>query len=1118
MAALDTDSFSRQTSLRRSRRKPNSPYANIRQQLNDQLKCLEYRLDTEVAIVLEMEDFFKKISEIESEYGKNLERLVRQINTKHKTEKQKREHWPFFSMYTCWQNLLNITKKQGHDHNTLSEICNNQMVSRLQDIVENSQRIFKKCREVGIESHEDILKVLHELQNAMKTYHAYQAEAKNAEAKLQDVQAQKKKLEQQLQGKTGTTRSLKRFEHREEKRKHKYNENKLKALKARNDYLLCIESANAAINKYYSDDITDLMDCMNFGYHSCVARTMKMYLSSHEQLRNSHQRAIDRLNQCIQGLDARADKQKFLELHNAMFMLPKKFEYQPYKGDEARSINAVVDEMTHRCETLKARLEGVHLENDELWKTLETAENSLMKMISVNDHDVTLLFLTDNPPPPKSPHEAAKHKADRLETESYYLSKFKEYTLSCNRLARLQSKHNAIQKAAGEGINNSGTIMRPLSFRAKPRKRRIGRTPPVGQPKLFGGSLEEYIDNTGEEIPLIIRSCIRVINLHGIHHQGIFRVSGSQVEINEFKSSFEKGEDPLIDMVDASDINSVAGVLKLYFRELREPLFPLHLFDELINCTRVEDPNIRIEKIKELITTLPRSIFIVMRYLFAFLNHLSEYSDENMMDPYNLAICFGPTLLPIPPDRDQVSYQSNVNDLIKTIIINQEEIFLNDGGEVYEKWILDNQDNIDGNEEDEVGSLPSDEEASFCDNDLFEATALYDFEGRTERELSFKKGNTLVIFKQVSSDWWEGCFNGKEGLIPDKYVTLKTGREDKRNHSSSGDEDKHSSTYSLPLKPPMRQLSDDSATNQQLAKCMSQPNILIQQERPDSPKTSAQCPSSPKMHMKLEAPPLPMIRERVVKEHPVKEEKSEPPQPTSVTATSTTSTATTTTAISSSVSSEEVAAIEDALAKMMSGIKSLEVQQKTDKRMSLPAMKSKPTPKHTPDLVLDLPEGSDSPPSQENSEPGSPTVISGADAFAKSNQSTLKKGHPLLRTPIALNRHSAPEDTQPPGGLVQSSVIKRSFSTQVPGGRICPSPMPPAGLAEVPNEGMCSTAPPPIPEKPKVAMKAKPPVMRKPTKSPDPQRKFNPPDEITEIATTATPPPAATTAASSTKQ
>ena len=60
------------------------------------------------------------------------------------------------------------------------------------------------------------------------------------------------------------------------------------------------------------------------------------------------------------------------------------------------------------------------------------------------------------------------------------------------------------------------------------------------------------------------------------------------------------------------------------------------------------------------------------------------------MDPYNLAICFGPTLLPIPPDRDQVSYQASVNEIIKTIIIHQEEIFPNDGGETYEKCILEN--------------------------------------------------------------------------------------------------------------------------------------------------------------------------------------------------------------------------------------------------------------------------------------------------------------------------------------------------------------------------------------------------------------------------------------------
>lgn len=110
--------------------------------------------------------------------------------------------------------------------------------------------------------------------------------------------------------------------------------------------------------------------------------------------------------------------------------------------------------------------------------------------------------------------------------------------------------------------------------------------PITGQPRLFGGSLEEYVDATGHEIPLVIRSCVRVINLFGLHHQGVFRVSGSQVEINNFRESFERGEDPLADVSDASDINSIAGVLKLYLRELREPLFPIFYFDQLMEISR----------------------------------------------------------------------------------------------------------------------------------------------------------------------------------------------------------------------------------------------------------------------------------------------------------------------------------------------------------------------------------------------------------------------------------------------------------------------------------------------------------------------------------------------------
>jgi len=57
------------------------------------------------------------------------------------------------------------------------------------------------------------------------------------------------------------------------------------------------------------------------------------------------------------------------------------------------------------------------------------------------------------------------------------------------------------------------------------------------------------------------------------------------------------------------------------------------------------------------------------------------------MDPYNLAICFGPTLLPVPSDRDLVLFQGHVNELIKNVIIYQEDIFPYDGGSVYERCI-----------------------------------------------------------------------------------------------------------------------------------------------------------------------------------------------------------------------------------------------------------------------------------------------------------------------------------------------------------------------------------------------------------------------------------------------
>lgn len=56
----------------------------------------------------------------------------------------------------------------------------------------------------------------------------------------------------------------------------------------------------------------------------------------------------------------------------------------------------------------------------QIWKTLETTEKTLIEAIQVKDYDVSKFF-TDESSMPKSPHEHAKYKTGRLETETYYL-------------------------------------------------------------------------------------------------------------------------------------------------------------------------------------------------------------------------------------------------------------------------------------------------------------------------------------------------------------------------------------------------------------------------------------------------------------------------------------------------------------------------------------------------------------------------------------------------------------------------------------------------------------------------------------------------------------------------
>lgn len=99
----------------------------------------------------------------------------------------------------------------------------------------------------------------------------------------------------------------------------------------------------------------------------------------------------------------------------------------------------------------------------------------------------------------------------------------------------------------------------------------------------FGVSLKFINENSPclNYIPPIVRKCVDSLSISGvIDTEGLFRRSGSLVVINDIKKRVNTGEN--VDFTDV-DTHAIAGLLKTFLRDLKEPLLTYELYDEIIN-------------------------------------------------------------------------------------------------------------------------------------------------------------------------------------------------------------------------------------------------------------------------------------------------------------------------------------------------------------------------------------------------------------------------------------------------------------------------------------------------------------------------------------------------------
>uniref|UniRef100_A0A4W3JTK0 Uncharacterized protein n=1 Tax=Callorhinchus milii TaxID=7868 RepID=A0A4W3JTK0_CALMI len=242
-----------------------------------------------------------------------------------------------------------------------------------------------------------------------------------------------------------------------------------------------------------------------------------------------------------------------------------------------------------------------------------------------------------------------------------------------------------------------------LCKRVKSRLRKfITKRPPLQslqekgliKDQVFGCRLETLCDREKENVPKFVQLCIDAVEKRGLEADGIYRVSGNLATIQKLRFLvdheravttdgrylFPEGlcQEEKLNMDDAQweDVHVITGALKMFFRELPEPLVPYNSFEHFVSAIKIADAAEKVESIKQLVWSLPKPNQDTMRVMFRHLKKVVEHSEANRMTAQSIAIVFGPTLMRSEKDFSNMAvHMVYQNQIVELILVECDGIF-----------------------------------------------------------------------------------------------------------------------------------------------------------------------------------------------------------------------------------------------------------------------------------------------------------------------------------------------------------------------------------------------------------------------------------------------------------
>ncbi|XP_068439517.1 rho GTPase-activating protein 27 [Clinocottus analis] len=189
---------------------------------------------------------------------------------------------------------------------------------------------------------------------------------------------------------------------------------------------------------------------------------------------------------------------------------------------------------------------------------------------------------------------------------------------------------------------------------------------------VFGCHLATLCAQEKTTVPSFVEKCVKAVEKRGLDIDGLYRVSGNLAVIQKLRFKADHEE---LDLEDGQweDVHVITGALKLFFRELPEPLFPFSHFNDFIAAIRNPDYKAKVSHMCELVNSLPHSNHDTMRLLFGHLRRLIQYGEDNRMTVQNVAIVFGPTLLRPEMEASNIAMHMVFQNQIVELILNEYE-------------------------------------------------------------------------------------------------------------------------------------------------------------------------------------------------------------------------------------------------------------------------------------------------------------------------------------------------------------------------------------------------------------------------------------------------------------